>query len=154
MLYFYRQKKRGGSNSKSYGNRDFNSFMSDTALVDMGFVGPNFTWFRGTISERLDRGLCNIQWRLTFPESFVRHLPRTKSDHRPILLATHPPKSTGSIRPFRFQAAWLTHPDFSNFFKHSWSFNEDWFKAYDKFTLDVTRWNMTSLKIFFKRRGN
>lgn len=145
-------EKRRGSNSSSYGNRDFISFMSDTALVDMGFAGPSFTWFRDTISEHLDRALCNVQWRLAFPESYVRHMPRIKSDHRPILLVTHPPTPTGSLRPFRFQAAWLTHPDFQKNFQQSWLYNDDWFSAYDKFTIDVARWNRDVFGNIFRKK--
>ncbi|KAI5351559.1 PREDICTED: reverse mRNAase [Prunus dulcis] len=61
-------------------------------LMDLGFSTGEFTWCKkndhgGTIWERLDRGPCSIDWRQTFPEAYVRHLPRINSDHCPLLIS-------------------------------------------------------------------
>lgn len=40
------------------------------------------------IKERLDRALCNLDWRLTFLEVEVFALPVVGSDHNPLLLNT------------------------------------------------------------------
>ena len=47
-------------------------------FVDLGYLGPDFTW-RGRrrgemIWERLDRGFANYEWLTKFPTSRVRHL--------------------------------------------------------------------------------
>ncbi|XP_028799172.1 uncharacterized protein LOC114754555 [Neltuma alba] len=71
----------------------FQDRVSECGLVDMGFKGPKFTW-RGPLRpgcsrlyERLDRALCNSNFLTTFPDSFLKVLPRTKfSDHNPISL--------------------------------------------------------------------
>ncbi|MBA0632964.1 hypothetical protein Godav_001624 [Gossypium davidsonii] len=55
-------------------------------LNDLGFCGPSFTSLRGGIHERLDRAIGNNVWLTAFPHSLVTHLPRIKSDHRPLLL--------------------------------------------------------------------
>ena len=34
----------------------------------MGFSETKFTWERGGVKERLDRALCNAQWRLKYEE--------------------------------------------------------------------------------------
>ncbi|KAJ4832884.1 hypothetical protein Tsubulata_051520, partial [Turnera subulata] len=43
-------------------------------LLDLGFVGSPFTFARGTVRKRLDRGLCNEVWRTRFLEAFLRHM--------------------------------------------------------------------------------
>ena len=63
--------------------------------MDLGYVGPNFTWCRhfenGTsIWERLDRGMATNGWFLKFPSSKVHHLQCDFSDHCPILIVLAP----------------------------------------------------------------
>ena len=56
-----------------------------------------------------------------FEEGHLSHLPRASSDHCPILLnllSLHIPRS--HLKPFRFQAMWLKHVDFSKLVKHIW----------------------------------
>lgn len=86
------------------------------AIIDMGFIGSKFTWTNNRIKERLDRAFCNDDWRVLFPEAFVQHLPRFKSDHYPIIIQLFSNTSLNRLAcPFRFQAMWLQHADFSNF---------------------------------------
>ncbi|XP_039036083.1 uncharacterized protein LOC120172771 [Hibiscus syriacus] len=66
----------------------------------MGFNGPQYTWQRGDLSQRLDRCLCNNQWYSVFQASEVFHLQKVGSDHRPILMSTVNPKSHHKIVPF------------------------------------------------------
>lgn len=40
--------------------------------------------------DRIDKAYCNILLRECFPETFVRNLPRTKYDHRPIIITLDP----------------------------------------------------------------
>ncbi|KAH1046922.1 hypothetical protein J1N35_037706 [Gossypium stocksii] len=68
----------------------FNNFMDSMGLQDLGFSGPNFTWSRGVVFERLDRAICNDAWNLRFPLSKVLHLQKLKSDHRPLKLSLFP----------------------------------------------------------------
>ena len=88
----------------------FYDFVQTNALVDLGFVGNNFTWSnhrygRANIKERLDRGLANQGWMFLFPNSLISHFLVANSDHCPILLST-----SGSYqnlhKPFRFEAFW------------------------------------------------
>ena len=86
-------------------------------LMDLGFHGPEFTWtnknpiWHQNIRERLDRGLGNIK---------THHLPRTKSDHCPILLESKPP-TYKSTKPFKFEQMWLTNPSFSTLVENNWN---------------------------------
>jgi len=72
----------------------FGNWIDTNALIDLGFTGPQFTWSRGPNSEtkkcaRLDRGLCNQEWRLLFEEAGVHHLLQNQSDHCPILISPY-----------------------------------------------------------------
>ena len=74
--------------TKAYENRIF-----ELGAVDLGFTGNGFTWSRrwgkNSITERLDRGITNISWRLSFLKAIIHHLGAIKSDHCPILLDTN-----------------------------------------------------------------
>ncbi|CAN1152796.1 hypothetical protein LINPERHAP2_LOCUS18981 [Linum perenne] len=95
-------------------------------LLDLDFVGPRFTWFRGSLRERLDRGLATMRWRSEFPNSFVTHLPLLRSDHRPIMTCFFgleiPDRSS---RPFRFLVPWMAHEDFPGVLSSTWSSSRD-----------------------------
>ncbi|KAJ4835906.1 hypothetical protein Tsubulata_006169 [Turnera subulata] len=101
-------------------NAAFVDCLLHTNLLDMGFAGNKFTWKSGSKSARLDRCLCNSAWRVQFQEASVSHLERVGSDHCPILVRAgqNPPSMENC--PFRFQAAWLTHPEFAKFVEDNW----------------------------------
>ncbi|KAL7236108.1 hypothetical protein ACSBR1_019391 [Camellia fascicularis] len=119
----------------------FTERVNNCNLLDLGSVGPRFTWTnnkQGMAStiERLDRAMSNEQWRALFPEGIVRTLPRTYSDHSPLVVYTqcmHP--SNPQNRPFRFETAWLCHPNFIDVVQKSW-LNMDFnlIEAIDNFT--------------------
>jgi len=73
---------------------------------------------------RLDRALCDAEWRVRFQEGVVRHLIRAGSDHSPLLIATEGfTQSLPSKKPFRFHSAWLYHHQFENLVKDNWDSN-------------------------------
>lgn len=97
-------------------------------LLDLGFSGPKFTWTnnrrgQGKIRERLDRAVCNPACRLKFPYHFVKYLPRTHSDHHPLLIscAQRSPSVPSGISPFRIQELWFCHPTFEPLILKIWS---------------------------------
>ncbi|CAN1147220.1 hypothetical protein LINPERHAP2_LOCUS15744 [Linum perenne] len=84
-------------------------------------MGPKFTWFRGSTKERLNRGLALESWRLIFSEAFVRHLPRIRSNHRPLLVNFAGLEIPNRVQcPFRFIIPWMSHPDFQRLVNSSW----------------------------------
>ncbi|KAH1038646.1 hypothetical protein J1N35_040389 [Gossypium stocksii] len=107
-------EKTGGL---SIGKRcpQFGNFVDLANLHNLGFKGPPFTWHKGNLFERLDRTLGNKAWVNFFPNSLITHLPRIKSDHRPLLFSLNPCFTLPKGRPFRFLAGWVEHPDFDNF---------------------------------------
>lgn len=99
--------------------------MMDCNLMDLGFVGSKFIWFRnrvtdGLMMERLDRAWCNTAPQTLFPEALVTHLPRPHSDHCPLLLDSNP-VSNLVPKAFKFESIWVSHPDFLNLVHNSWS---------------------------------
>lgn len=79
---------------------------------------------RANVKERLDRALANPEWRQTFSEAIVKHLPRTKGDHHPLLIDLEGPGPViNAHKPFRMEAAWLTHKDFPRLISEEWSYD-------------------------------
>lgn len=112
-------------------------------MIDLGYRGPDFTWSNGTVKERLDRCLCNGDWRLCFPESKVIHLPKVCSDHCPVMVKLHP--SIGNTRtdpPFRFQAMWMQHEEYAEFVTDSWKRPSlSFFEKIISLASDLNLWN-------------
>ncbi|GLT52016.1 hypothetical protein SLA2020_253800, partial [Shorea laevis] len=104
--------KRGENPISQHKSRAFKTCLDYCNMIDLGFVGPKFTWsnkrpISQLIQARLDRAFANPSWNLLYPNAMVKHLPKTHSDHCPILLpVTSSPHHFGN-RPFRFQSMWL-----------------------------------------------
>jgi hypothetical protein len=84
-------------------------------LEDIGFVGDPFTWHRGMIRERLDRGLANTEWIQLHEQAAVLHLEYNHSDHHPLLLDTNyyaMPPASGITRQIRSEAKWFKEERF------------------------------------------
>ncbi|KAL4386403.1 hypothetical protein GQ457_09G026060 [Hibiscus cannabinus] len=113
-------ERRGGSSAHVQGSRPFAEFLCRSGLHDMGFRGSPFTWSRGNLYERLDRCLANNSWVSCFPHSYVCHLEKNGSDHRPLLLCSEEMMSEDRPRPFRYIMAWQEHPSFQEFLKSVW----------------------------------
>ncbi|XP_028112500.1 uncharacterized protein LOC114310648 [Camellia sinensis] len=65
----------------------------------------------------------------------------------------HP--STPTSRPFRFEAAWLCHPSFSDVVKKSWTnMDSNLVEAINGFTHDVKNWNKEVFGNVYKRKRN
>ena len=104
---------------------DFINWISEQGLLDMGYTGPRFTLTRWAFAKtfqgaRLDRALCNPEWRVRFPLARVEILPKMNSDHSLILIHLNSRHNWSPSQCFKFQAAWLTHPGFQNFVRTSW----------------------------------
>lgn len=105
----------------------FVDWLHRLSLIDVDYSDPVYTWNHGRSVEirrsaRLDRAFCDDEWRRCFPETSLRHLPHSYSDHCPILLQTSAESSVGvGGRPFRFVAAWMEHKGFAGLVRSTWS---------------------------------
>lgn len=104
----------------------FATVMDECNLVDLEFFGSKFTWQKRCvgggrlISRRLDRGIGDLPWRLSFPEASIEHLTRKHLDHNPFLLRCYTNVAANRDRPFRFQAAWCSHEDYIGVVQEAW----------------------------------
>lgn len=56
-------------------------------MVDMGFMGPRFTWRCGRIYEKLDKATCNVKAKMKYENAVMYQLSRVWSNHWPILVS-------------------------------------------------------------------
>lgn len=109
-------EKFGGNPPNKVKMNLFNDFLYKVGLIDLGFIGPKFTWTkcrdpRLLILTRIDRAHAYIDWLYLFPKTKVFHLPQITSDHCAILLKTNPAFVWGN-KPFIFELFWISHPCF------------------------------------------
>ncbi|XVF74117.1 hypothetical protein PTKIN_Ptkin13bG0034500 [Pterospermum kingtungense] len=135
----------------------FQDWIFDNGLLDMGFVGSRFTWSRGLSSStlkaaRLDRALCNVEWRNRFSNVFVVHAPRVKSDHNPLIIKCYGGETNTRGSNFKFQAAWFTHKDFYRLVKSTWEENETLLCNTVRMANELRRWNVEVFGNIFKKK--
>ncbi|XP_060200827.1 uncharacterized protein LOC132629107 [Lycium barbarum] len=117
-------EKMGGNPHRMSKSLHFQSYLDNSGLTDIGFTGSNFTWCnnrrpRKRIWKRLDRVCINNQWDHLFRNCSIRHLARTGSDHRPLLMK-YQDSNISHVSYFRFLNFWVTQPDFMDIVKESW----------------------------------
>ncbi|XP_058784670.1 uncharacterized protein LOC131659504 [Vicia villosa] len=123
----YVSDKRGGATPSMSRCRRFRDRMDMCLINDVEVRGPVFTW-RGPIYhggqhiyEKLDRAVSNDDWRLQFPDAYVKVLARVEfSDHHPILVNLREEQSHWRERPFRFENAWLNNDSYNSMLKEVW----------------------------------
>lgn len=123
-------------------------------LLDAGFNGDPFTWERDGTRKRLDRMFINIQWRIRFSEVTIHHLPYYKSDHRALLVKFDITQSNNRHRrPFRFEAAWLTHNDFDRVVNEAWNISKTEFSTKLVNTTQALKaWNKSTFGHIFEKK--
>ncbi|XP_039116442.1 uncharacterized protein LOC120251854 [Dioscorea cayenensis subsp. rotundata] len=105
--------KGGASNSYIFKSRFFSNFVNSNNLMDIGFVGPRFTWCNNQSGfarrwARLDRCLANLDWISKFSSLKNTHLPGACSDHCPLLLTANS-FIAPSYSIFRFNNFWFEY---------------------------------------------
>ncbi|CAJ2635885.1 unnamed protein product [Trifolium pratense] len=136
----------------------FAQLMDHCGLLDLTTTGGRFTWHRNNngiriLSKKLDRGLANVEWRLAFPEAFVEILCRFHSDHNPLLLRFGGLPIIRGPRPFRFEAAWIDHNDYSALVESAWrSSSNNTITALNNVRQDSITFNHEVFGNIFKRK--
>ena len=113
--------ERGAGGGISSAMWDFSEFISEQGLLDLPLVGGRFTWSSNQENpsmSRLDRFLVSPEWDDQFSTAVQSLLPRTLSDHFPILLDCG--RNRGGKYPFKFENMWLRAEGFVDRVKHWW----------------------------------
>jgi len=101
----------------------FQDALLDCDLSDIGYSGDKFTWRRGKIRERLDRGAADTRWNMMFPNAVLINGEMVKSDHRPLIVNTD--DLSGTVQPRegtrRFEARWLKEETVEEIVQASWA---------------------------------
>ena len=140
-------ERSGGNGQLSPDSIAFGNWINENSLIDMGFRGSSYTWRRGReerwcVAKRLDRVLCCPHARLKWHEATVTHLPFLASDHAPLYIQLEPEvRGNPRRRPFRFEAAWLSHPGFKELLSSSWQREISTPEALKKLHQTLRRWN-------------
>ncbi|XP_072074464.1 uncharacterized protein [Arachis hypogaea] len=151
-------EKKGGGENDAYACRRFRGWIDKCNLIDVGYSGSRFTWKGGIregqerVYKRLDRALCNSEWRTNFSNAFVEVLPRIQSDHHPLLLHTRPETSIHGERPFKYEAMWNTHEDLPNVIKSAWNNEYDFPVALNNLTESLKKWNNETFGNIFRKK--
>ncbi|XP_026458815.1 uncharacterized protein LOC113359387 [Papaver somniferum] len=126
-VILHKDEKRGGNPANDADIRKFSAMFNNLGLKDLGFIGFPFTWSihqdgDSHIEERLDRGMENGKWITQFPNTSLRHLNHSGSDHSVVLLNTSIPCQNGS-KPFKFFGLYQEEQKCRDIIKSSWHKN-------------------------------
>lgn len=150
--------KRGGRPVNRHLASRLWTVLDDCNLLDMGFVGPKFTWTNGgqggaNIRERIDRAWCNLQWSQQFEGFAIRHLLRASSDHHPLRLGDPHLEGARKYLGFRFLDAWFHHPDFITKVEEFWRKEPaNLSETIASFKTGIWHWNQTTFGNIFWRK--
>ncbi|KAK8607220.1 hypothetical protein V6N13_052964 [Hibiscus sabdariffa] len=111
------------------------------AFMIFDYIGPEFTWYRGFCSVRLDRCLGNSLWFEAFPSSTLHHLLRMKSDHRLLLLSSSGFTPSSRLPMFKYFAGWSKHQDFKRLVTANWDSSQPLSDMIKSFTATAISWN-------------
>lgn len=136
-------------NPESFNERHCSGFkywMFSEGLTDIGCSGSRSMWLRGKSGTmfkgaRLDRGLANIQWCEKFPDRRIKQLPFISLNHVPILFSFNEGRNIEKRSGFRFQAMWMTHPDYHIFIDSTWNNQDSIVGNTTKVTKELATWN-------------
>ncbi|GLT96466.1 hypothetical protein SLE2022_140850 [Rubroshorea leprosula] len=137
----------------------FQNHLEDCGLMNMETLGCKYTWCRmrngrPVLCERLDRILLNSDSQLLLQGAKAFNLPRTCSDHYPILLNMYTAASYPLVnKPTRFEAAWLSRDEFSRVFTDAWSqHSNDLASTINKTGKACISWSKTAFGDIFRQK--
>lgn len=150
--------KKGGNPINNANSTDFfEHYYCD--FIDLGFKGSQYIWVNNCftnrctlIFERLDRFLANNEWSLNYLDARVIHLPRTHSDHCPLLLSLYKKWPTHTHKIFRLESSWASHPDFPRTIQETWENTNSLTTAIDDFKIKAIEWNKSTFGNIFQQK--
>ncbi|XP_074289440.1 uncharacterized protein LOC141614592 [Silene latifolia] len=151
-------ERHGGDHNMARRCNLFNNWIENCELIELEFSGSLHTWARGNScdtrqSARLDRALCNSDWGTRFENATVKHFPAYQSDHCPLFISPNGFVPLQSVqKPFRFQAAWLTHEKFAEFVSESWSVGSSLVDQLSSLSHKLQNWNHEVFGNIFRKK--
>lgn len=145
-----RSSRKGASTS-------FVEWVDWKGLINLGFSGAVFTWNHGSDisqkrSARLDKGICDEDWRRLFQMAYIEHLSHSFSDHCPVLRHLTPKGGCLGERPFRFHSAWTLHRSFSTWAEKERSYKGNLGVVLKDFAEKLKAWNKHTFGNIFQRK--
>ncbi|XP_042950383.1 uncharacterized protein LOC122282502 [Carya illinoinensis] len=118
-------ERRGGRPRSMVAMEEFNSWIHNCGLMELKYLGNCYSWCNGHVGNsrswaRLDRSLVDQHFLGAFPDSVMRYLPRTSSDHAPMVISFVKCFEGYGPAPFRFQQMWVDHVDFDRCVREAW----------------------------------
>ncbi|GMJ13334.1 hypothetical protein HRI_005002600 [Hibiscus trionum] len=105
-------ERRSVSNSKAC-IKEFNSFIDDCKFFDLPLIGIKYTWYGpNNKRSRIDRIMVEEDWLFNNSDAHLKALPRTVSDHIPLLMTLE--KIDWGPRPFKFINAWTNQEGYAS----------------------------------------
>lgn len=146
----YQEDKKGGRPVGGPSTERMQHLIDICALMDLPYTGPRFTWSNGQegrfrIEQRLDQAWANSDWIIHFSTASLIHLPRTHSDHSPLLLKVNDTDHFRSDQkpPFKFQACWMEHKAFETFMQTAWQeYQGEFSRTVSEFTEKMKKWSV------------
>lgn len=103
--------------------------------------------------RKLDRALCNKEWRNYLSEAVVKVGTRVQSDHHLLLISLTSARGKGMARPFRFEAAWLKYISFRNMLKEKWTGEKEVREELRMLEDHLQSWNENVFGHITKKKG-
>ncbi|GLT96557.1 hypothetical protein SLE2022_141700 [Rubroshorea leprosula] len=150
MISYAKMKKWGGGDAQpEWLLVGFNDAIEACSLTELRMVGGSFTWQRGEIHGKLDRGLATTRWHDSFPHAIVKLLPPLASDHKPLWISIDGRRDRRNRhrKRFRFEEMWLRDNICQKVVQASWKSIEgtgDWGCLLHKMRVcsnDLLQWN-------------
>ncbi|CAA0818673.1 Unknown protein, partial [Striga hermonthica] len=118
-------EKRGGLPRTPTSCLGFNSFISDLGMIELKWVGYNYTWannreHEGFVEEKLDRAFCSIDWLTEHPNATVENILRSSSDHSMLLINTNATPQQMKSR-FSFDKRWISKEGVNDVIAKAWN---------------------------------
>ena len=120
----YSHEKEGGNARPQRYIQAFHHAIENYEIDDIGFIGDPFTWHRGAMRSRLDRGLANASWNQLHSNAALVHLQYNHSNHRPLLLDTEfytTPSNNPINRLRNFEEKWFREEGFCSVVEENWN---------------------------------
>eukprot|EP00253_Pinus_taeda_P029770 PITA_29770 len=118
------QERIGGRCRTNKDGTLLKDFIQSNWLIDLPTANGLYTWTNKRIipmqiASRLDRFLISDNAIHVGGEFTAHIIPFSGSDHWPIEMLWNRP-GNNSKKPFRFEAFWLSHPEFKDFITTTW----------------------------------